>query len=160
MRRPAPSPAQAIVALAVLAVLLLTSLPAATAHGTDEASRTRAQRFRWRMFGLINDMRTRHDLPRLQQNARLSPEAWQHSREMGRRYRLFHTPNLASLVSRYGATRWGENVGYAQTLRRVLDLMMHSPSHREHLVDPKLDRIGIGVIKLRGWLWITLDLHN
>jgi uncharacterized protein YkwD len=112
------------------------------------------------MLGLINDMRTARNLPELRLNHRLSPEALDHSRSMARRAELFHNPLLASIVQPFGATVWGENVGVARTLPRVLALMMASPPHRQHLVDPRLDWIGIGVVKVDGWLWITLDLHN
>jgi uncharacterized protein YkwD len=159
MQRPGRPTARAAIAFVLLAVLLATLAPAATAAEAGPA-RTRADRYRIRMLALINEMRASRDLAALQLNHRLSPESWEHSRSMGRRAELFHTPDLASIIEPFGATLWGENVGVARTLARVLALMMASPSHRHHLVDPRLRWVGIGVVKMHGWLWITLDLHN
>jgi uncharacterized protein YkwD len=160
MHRPGRTPAQALIAFVLLAVVVTTLAPSALAEGTDAPSRTRADRYRMRMLQLINEMRTGRSLPTLTLNHRLSSESWGHSRAMARRIELFHTPNLASIIEPFGATVWGENVGVAQTLRRILSLMMASPPHREHLVDPRLRWIGIGVVRMHGWLWVTLDLHN
>jgi uncharacterized protein YkwD len=148
------------VAFVLLAVILTTLAPSALAEDAGAPSRTRADRYRTRMLQLINEMRTGRGLPAMQLNHRLSPESWDHSRAMARRVELFHTPNLANIIEPFGATVWGENIGVAQTLRRILSLMMASPPHREHLVDPRLGWIGIGVVRMHGWLWVTLDLHN
>lgn len=158
MQRPGGSPARALIASMLLVVLLATLAPVAAADA--RVARTRADRYRIQMLALINEMRSSRNLPQIQLNHRLSPESWQHSRSMGRRVELFHTPDLASIIEPFGATRWGENVGVARTLSRVLALMMASPPHRRHLVDPRLHWIGIGVVRMHGWLWITLDLHN
>jgi uncharacterized protein YkwD len=148
-----------VVTIALLTAVLAGASPAA-ASSTGSDTATRADWWRASMLGLINDMRTARNLPELRLNHRLSPEALDHSRSMARRAELFHNPLLASIVQPFGATVWGENVGVARTLPRVLALMMASPPHRQHLVDPRLDWIGIGVVKVDGWLWITLDLHN
>lgn len=156
MQRGGGTAARALVAFVLMAVVLTTLAPSALAQPTG----TRADRYRVRMLALLNEMRSSRDLPELRLNHRLSPDSWDHSRAMARRDELFHMPNLAILVEAYGATVWGENVGVAQTLRRVLTLMMASPPHRQHLVDPRLRWIGIGVVRMHGWLWVTLDLHN
>jgi uncharacterized protein YkwD len=160
MQRRGGTPARTLVAFVLLGVILTTLAPSALAEGTEAPMGTRADRYRIRMLQLINEMRTGRGLPALRLNHRLSPESWDHSRAMARRVELFHTPNLANIVESFGATIWGENVGVAQTLRRILSLMMASPPHREHLVDARLGWIGIGVVKMHGWLWVTLDLHN
>jgi uncharacterized protein YkwD len=158
MQRGGGTAARALVAFVLMTVVLTTLAPAALGRPAD--MRTRADRYRVRMLALLNEMRSDRQLPELRLNHPLSPESWDHSRAMARRDELFHTPNLAILVEAYGATVWGENVGVAQTLRRVLTLMMASPPHRQHLVDPRLRWIGIGVVRMHGWLWVTMDLHN
>jgi uncharacterized protein YkwD len=160
MQRTGGAPARTLVALVLLSVILTTLAPSALAEDTGAPSRTRADRYRIRMLQLINEMRSARSLPTLELNHRLSPESWDHSRAMARRVELFHTPNLASIIEPFGATVWGENVGVAQTLRRILSLMMASPPHRQHLVDGRLRWVGIGVVRMHGWLWVTLDLHN
>ncbi len=155
------APAQVSIAFALLVAVLATFAPSASARdGADAQTRSKADPYRVRMLALINEMRSARNLPEIQLNHRLSPESWDHSRSMGRRAELFHTPDLASIIQPFGATVWGENVGVARTLSRILALMMASPPHRQHLVDPRLRWIGIGVVRMHGWLWVTLDLHN
>jgi len=160
MPRSGGTPARAFVAIVLLAVIVSTLAPAALAAEAGPPTRTRADHYRMRMLELLNEMRASRRLPALRVNHRLSPESWEHSRAMARRVELFHTPDLASIIEPFGATVWGENVGVAQTLRRIVSLMMNSPPHRRHLVDPRLSWIGIGVVRMHGWLWVTLDLHN
>jgi uncharacterized protein YkwD len=157
MQRRGGTAARLVVTLILVSVVLTALAPSALA---EAPTRTRADRYRMRMLELLNEMRAAQQLPALQLNHRLSPESWDHSRAMARRTELFHTPNLASIIEPFGATVWGENVGVAQTLRRILSLMMASPPHRQHLIDPRLRWIGIGVVRMHGWLWVTLDLHD
>jgi uncharacterized protein YkwD len=149
-----------LIAFVLLSIILTTFAPSALAQRVETPSRTRADRYRVQMLQLINEMRAARSLPTMKLNHGLSTESWDHSRAMARRVELFHTPNLASIVEAFGATVWGENVGVAKTLRRILSLMMASPPHREHLVDARLRWAGIGVVRMHGWLWVTLDLHD
>ena len=66
---------------------------------------------------------------------------------MGRRYVLFHTSNLWDLVRPYDARTWGENIAYADTLRRVEQLWMQSYHHRVNLLNPSFRSAGIGVAR-------------
>ena len=120
----------------------------------------RSQRFRNEMLRLVNQTRSSHGLHALGLNRALSREAWRHSVTMGRRFVLFHTANMSRLVQPYDARTWGENVAYAATLRRVEQLWMQSPEHRNNLLNPAFHWGGIGVIRARGWLWVTLQLYG
>jgi uncharacterized protein YkwD len=137
----------------VLALTLTIPAQAANAGG-------RSQRFQSEMLRLVNQTRTAHDLHTVQLNEHLSREAQRHSIEMGRRYVLFHTSNLLDLVRPYDATTWGENIAYADTLRRVEQLWMQSYHHRINLLNPALRSAGIGVVRFDGWLWVTLQLYG
>jgi uncharacterized protein YkwD len=112
------------------------------------------------MFELLNGMRARHQLPTFRMNASLSGDAQTHTRRMVDRNSLFHTTDLARLCTSYGASVWGEAIGYADTLRRILQLWMASPTHHALLVDRRFRRAGIGVLHARGWFWVTLDLYG
>ena len=140
------------------ASLLLVSLLAFTAQPAVAGSRS--QRFRTEMLRLVNGTRSSHGLQTLRLNGQLSREAWRHSVEMGRRYSLFHTSNIGSLVRPYDARVWGENVAYADTLRRVEQLWMNSHDHRVNLLNPSFRWAAIGVVKSAGWLWVTLQLYG
>jgi uncharacterized protein YkwD len=121
---------------------------------------SRSMRFRSEMLRLVNETRSSNGLHTLQLNRKLSGEAWRHSVAMGRGFVLFHTSNLANLVQPYDARAWGENIAYAATLRRVEQLWMQSPEHRINLLNPTFRWGAIGVIKARGWLWVTLQMYG
>jgi uncharacterized protein YkwD len=138
--------------------LLLVTLLTFTAQ--PSVAGARSERFRAEMFRLVNQTRSSHGLHTLRLNSHLSREAWRHSVEMGRRYLLFHTANMWDLVQPYDARVWGENVAYAGTLRRVEQLWMHSYEHRVNLLNPSFRWAAIGVVKAKGWLWVTLQLYG
>jgi uncharacterized protein YkwD len=137
----------------VLALTLTIPAQAAQAGG-------RAQGFEDEMLRLVNETRNTHGLHVVAVNRRLSREAWRHSMTMGRRYLLFHTSNLWDLVRPYDARTWGENIAYAGTLRRVEQLWMRSHDHRVNLLNPAFRSAGIGVVQIKGWFWVTLQLYG
>jgi uncharacterized protein YkwD len=120
----------------------------------------RAHRYQSEMLSLVNQTRVANGLNRLRLNSQLSREAWRHSIDMGRRYLLFHTSNVWGLVQPFGARTWGENIAYAQTLRRVEQLWMQSYEHRVNLLNPAFRSAAIGVVRVRGWLWVTVQLYG
>jgi uncharacterized protein YkwD len=136
-------------------VVIALMIPAQVANAGG-----RAHRFRNQMFGLVNQTRSAHGLRTLRLNAHLSRDAWRHSVAMGRRFALFHTSNLWDLVQPYDARTWGENIAYAGTLRRVEQLWMQSYDHRVHLLNPAFRFAGVGVVRAKGWLWVTLQLYG
>ena len=138
-----------------LVLALTLTIPAQAAHAGG-----RAQRFQSEMLRLVNQTRNTHGLQIVHVNRRLSLEAWRHSMTMGRRYVLFHTSNLSDLVRPYDARTWGENIAYAGTLRRVEQLWMQSHDHRVNLLNPAFRSAGIGVARIKGWLWVTLQLYG
>ena len=143
----------------VVAVPLLLTL-AIVSTGRPALAGARSQRFRADMLRVVNDTRRAHGLSTFRLNRRLSAEAWDHSVSMGRRFFLYHTSNLSTLVRPYGAHTWGENIAYARTLQRVEQLWMQSYEHRVNLLNPAFHRAAIGIVKIRGWLWVTLQLYG
>ncbi len=121
---------------------------------------SRSMRFRDEMLRLVNETRSSHGLHTIRLNRRLSSQAWRHSRAMSQSYVLFHTSNLSTLVRPYAPRTWGENIAYAATLRRVEQLWMQSPEHRRNLLNPAFRFGAIGVIRVKGWLWVTLQLYG
>ena len=145
--------------LRVVGVPLLLSF-AIVSTSQPAMAGARSQRFRSDMLQLVNQTRHAHGLSTFRLNRRLSTEAWRHSRSMGRRFLLYHTSNLSAIVHPYGAHEWGENIAYARTLRRVEHLWMQSYEHRVNLLNPAFHRAAIGIVKIRGWLWVTLQLYG
>lgn len=138
-----------------LLIALLLTVPAQVADASG-----RAHRFQGDMLRLVNQTRSAHGLHTVRLNRHLSREAWRHSIAMGHRYLLFHTSGLWDLVRPYGARTWGENIAYAGTLRRVEQLWMQSYEHRVNLLNPAFRTVGIGVVRIKGWLWVTLQLYG
>lgn len=137
--------------LGVLVTFLVTGLTPSPAH---------AKNLRRRLYELIKQTRLNHDLPVLRLDRNLSKYCRRHTLDMAQQNRLFHSTDLAGKVSRYNADWWGENVGYAGTLRRLRYLWMHSPGHRANLLNRHYRYIGIGVVRARGWFWSTTIFYG
>jgi uncharacterized protein YkwD len=113
-----------------------------------------------KMLHILNQTRRNHGRPVLRLNVTVSHRAWLHSRQMVRRNTLFHTRQLYDAVRRYRPSAWGENVGYAGFLTQVRTLWMHSSGHRAILLNPRYRRVGVGVMKARGVLWVTAIFYG
>ena len=83
--------------------------------------------------------------------------AWlarQHSCEMARNQKLYHSTNLTSKVSNW--TYLGENVGVSWSLWDVHQAFMKSPKHRANVLNTHYREVGIGVCRDKyGNFWIT-----
>jgi uncharacterized protein YkwD len=117
-------------------------------------------RGRDRMHNLLNQTRRNHGLPVFRLNAELSHKAWLHSKRMADRNRLFHTSDLYGAVRTYSPSTWGENVGKGSILRQVRRAWMHSSAHRANILKARFRRIGIGVVKARGAVWVTTIFYG
>lgn len=139
-----------IIAL-VIAVLVTGT---ATESGAEDLGR------RDRMLRLLNRIRRQHDRPIFRINRELSTYAWRHSKRMARADRVYHTDDLYQHVRSYDPVVWGENVGMARYLTTVRRLWMHSSGHRSNILKRSFRRIGIGVVKARGAVWVTAIFYG
>jgi uncharacterized protein YkwD len=139
--------------LLVLVVAVLVAGMSSPVHADDLGRRDR-------MLHLLNQTRRNHGLPAFRLNADLSHFAWQHSKRMADRNDCFHTVNLYDAVRTYSPSTWGENVGGAGTMRRIRTLWMGSSGHRANILNPRFRRIGIGVVKARGLVWVTAIFYG
>jgi uncharacterized protein YkwD len=115
---------------------------------------------RARMLQLLNQTRRNYGLPTFRLNFQLSRYAWRHSKRMAERNQLFHTANLYETVRTWSPSTWGENVGAARWLKRIRTLWMGSGGHRDNILNPRFRRIGIGVVKARGLVWVTAIFYG
>lgn len=145
-------PYRKIQLVALVVVVLVAG--ATTRVGAEDIPR------RDRMLRLLNQQRRKHDLPVFRLNRSVSTFAWRHSKRMVRRGELFHTHDLYSVVRPYGPSRWGENVGAASWLRRVMGLWMRSGGHRENVLRLGFRRVGLGVVRARGLVWVTAIFYG
>lgn len=110
---------------------------------------------------LLNQVRRRHGLRKLDSNRPLKRAAQRHSRYMDRKNCFAHVcPGEPGLEKRLravgyldsGLLRWGagENIAWGEgalgTPRRIVRGWMRSPSHRRNILDPGFRDLGIGVV--------------
>jgi uncharacterized protein YkwD len=137
----------------VVVVAVLVAGMSSTAHADDLPNRDK-------MLHLLNQIRRNHGLATFRLNAQLSHDAWLHSKRMAERNQLFHSYNLYDKVRAYSPSTWGENVGKACFLTRVRTLWMNSSGHRANILKARFRRIGIGVVKARGYVWVTAIFYG
>jgi uncharacterized protein YkwD len=142
------------ITISLLVVAVLATGTASSGVRAAELSK------RGRMLQLLNQARRNHGLPVFRLNLDLSASAWRHSKRMATRNRLFHTANLYEAVRAWSPSTWGENVGAARWLKRVRTLWMRSGGHRDNILNPRFRRIGIGVVRSRGLVWVTAIFYG
>jgi uncharacterized protein YkwD len=139
---------------AFLVAMFLVAVPLATA-----TAGTRSTTARKKLFGFVNDYRARHGLVRLRNDQELSTYAWKHSLAMARQKRLFHSINVTSKID--GRVRtWGENIGYGPGVWRIFREFVKSSAHRANLLGGKFRHGGIGVVRTRNAVWVTMILYG
>jgi uncharacterized protein YkwD len=109
---------------------------------------------------LHNQIRARHGLPPLRENARLRRAALGHSRAMvGERYFEHTTPDGTTMVDRILRARYarpndgwtiGENLAWGTgplaTARGAVDGWMASPGHRANILRRTYRELGVGIV--------------
>jgi uncharacterized protein YkwD len=126
----------------------LTALPASAV--------TRRERT---LFHLVNRSRVKHGQARLRLSASVSRLARRHSVRMARLGTLFHQC-MSCVLNHHRWRRIGENIGYAGSARVMNRWFMHSPPHRENMLCGCFTRVGIGIVRWGGKLWVTEDFYR
>jgi uncharacterized protein YkwD len=111
------------------------------------------------LFGMINRAREQERLGRLERDPELDVIAERHAQAMRRLQRIAHDAGDGDPQSRLDAAQLhalaGENVAHALDATLAHRLLWASPSHRDNLLDPRFDRIGIGAVRDDdGTLWV------
>lgn len=140
--------------VATAVVLLVTVL----ALGTTTA----VAGLRGQMLALTNQSRRAHGTQALRMDHRVSHKVKDHSRKMARNGELFHTANVPRYLRGRNYHWWGENVGYTyrSDLGSLQRAFMNSPSHRRNVLNGAYDRVGIGVERRDGRVWVTLVFYG
>ena len=104
------------------------------------------------VLALVNQNRRRGGCGDLSLDRRLISAAYDHATDMARRgYFAHESPNGDGSGDRmreagYRWSRYGENIARGQeSVYEVVDGWMHSPVHRENIMDCRLDQMGIGL---------------
>ena len=142
-RRSSCLPAVAALSTALL-LITLTSTPADAAVRAEH-----------RMLRLVNRDRHSHGVFALRRSASASRLARRHSRSMAREHRFFDTACIDCVRRNHGWSWIGENAGYATTVRGMNRWFMHSPPHRANILSRHFTRVGIGIVRAGGRVWVT-----
>jgi uncharacterized protein YkwD len=105
-----------------------------------------------RILELTNEARAKEKLPPLKVNATLLKVARAHSGNMAKQHALEHkldgkTPSDRVDQAGYNYRTMGENIAAgpkAAPVEKIFKGWMESKEHREHILSPKFDEIGLG----------------
>ncbi len=112
------------------------------------------------LLAMVNQARESEQCPALLRDATLDGIAERHARAMRRLKRIAHDAGDGDPRSRVegaalGILATGENVAHALDVTRAHRALWASPSHRENLLQPRFDRIGIGIeLDPDGSIWV------
>jgi len=116
------------------------------------------------LLNLANQARAEASLPPLAIEEGLTRAARKHSTLMASENQLSHDlPGEPSLPERLAATSSlrlgaeGENVGFAASASEVHQGFMHSPHHRENLLNPEYNVAGFAVVRNGNRVFVTED---
>ena len=130
-----------VVTVSAILALGIAFAPAARAGGG----------VRSKVLRMVNATRDHHDLHPLRMDRSLTRDALRHTRRMITRNAIYDPPSL-TLTRILQDEPWdnvgASVVGCADTLSALHWAFMHDPPHRDILLNPRLRRIGIGVVEV------------
>ena len=115
------------------------------------------------IFALANPARAQAGVAALDWDPALAAGALQHCRRMAAAGEIAHQysgePDLATRAAQAGAhfSLIEENVAVGPTARNIHQAWMQSPDHRENLLSPEVDHVGIALVYARGALYAVAD---
>ena|SRR6202142_105479 len=119
------------------------------------------------LFDLTNQARAQAGMAPLQLDDGLVQAARAHATEMASQQQLSHQfagePSLAQRLaanSTLHLDRAGENVAYAGSADQAQQSLMHSPPHRENLLNPAYNVAGFGVVRVGSTLYVAQDFGH
>ncbi len=132
------------------AVLLATGLGLAADPKRDEGKLSQEEQ---RILELTNEARAKEKLPALKANATLLQVARAHAANMAKQHMMKHeldgkTPAQRVEKAGYDYASVGENIAQGDkgaTIKQVMKGWMDSKVHRDNILSPKYDEIGIGL---------------
>jgi len=129
-------------------------------------SSTAIQAEAWQIVQLANRARAEAGAGPLRWDAALATAARQHCLRMAAEGAISHQyegePDPGERAAKAGAhfSLFEENVAIAPTPAAIHDGWMHSPHHRENLLNPAVDRIGVAVVAGRHGLFAVADYER
>lgn len=118
------------------------------------------------LFALANQARAEQGAPPLTWDPALAIAALRHCQRMAAEGPIAHRYNGEMSVSertRAAGAHFSvveENVAVGEYPAQIEDAWLHSPEHRANLLNPQVDRVGIGVVKAHGVLYAVEDFDR
>lgn len=143
--------------------MVLSAVSAVAASPRTHATGSVAEQY---LFAAANAERIQRGLQPLKWDATLYQAAEQHAGEMAARESISHQyPGEADLAERgrlAGArfTVIAENVAEAWSAPEIHEAWMESPGHRANLLDPRVNSVGISVLRRDGQLYAVEDFDR
>lgn len=115
------------------------------------------------IFDLANRERAALKLPPLKWNTGLATSARQHAQKMAQAGTLSHQfpgeTDMGMRVRMAGVrfSSVAENVAQGPSAAVLHQEWMHSPAHRDNILDPELDSLGVAVVERNGELFAVQD---
>lgn len=119
-----------------------------------------------RFLELVNHEREAAGLQKFQWDPLLAESALAHARLLVKHGELSHQfPGEADLTRRVAATGLrfnaaAENVAFAPTVERAHEGLMKSPHHRENIMNPDYNAIGIALLPANGELYVAQNFAH
>jgi uncharacterized protein YkwD len=111
---------------------------------------------RWDMVRWMNAARSDRGIVALDMGWRLRILADDHSRQMAAQGRIFHSPSLAARLRFVSWRIAGENVGVGGSMWRLYEAFMRSAPHRANILGQGFRRVGVGMYRHDGFMWVTM----
>jgi hypothetical protein len=118
------------------------------------------------IFQLTNEDRVGQGLSQLAWNPELARAASAHAQRMADAGQLSHQyagePELAARASQAGAhfSSVAENIAQGGRARQIEQEWMRSVPHRTNILDPRMNAIGVAVVRAGGTLWAVEDFAD
>jgi uncharacterized protein YkwD len=119
------------------------------------------------LFDLANQARAQAGIAPLQMDDGLTQAARTHAAEMAAQQQLSHQfagePSLGQRLASHCALHLdqaGENVSLAGSVEQSHQGLMHSPPHRENLLNPAYNVAGFGVVRAGNSLYVAQDFGH
>jgi hypothetical protein len=142
---------------------LLPGAQAQTYSRSSGADATDMRAAAQRVFALANEARAQAGVRPLQWDPALTAAAMAHCRRMAQEGPIAHRyggePDLSERAAQAGAhfSVIEENVAIGPTADAIHEEWMQSPGHRQNLLSPEIDRVGVAIVPARGVLYAVAD---
>jgi uncharacterized protein YkwD len=143
--------------------LIALTLTAGLMFVGSATGQQRSESVEQEIMDAANQARRAQGLAILKWNAALASAAKQHAQLMARQNAISHQfpnePGLAARASHAGLyfISIAENVAQGSDAATISDQWVRSPAHRQNLLDPDMNVIGIGVAERNGEFFATED---